>query len=91
MANSFIMKTFTILVYTTAISDICGVSQLLHTFFSLVALVPKDIDGFVICHPSPNHVESAFHFFQLKILWVWLFDFWILLILQKNNCAFQLL
>lgn len=41
----------------------------------------------MVCHPSLSHVESAFNFFQLKILRVWLFDFWILVILQKNSCC----
>lgn len=34
--------------------------------FSLVALVSKKTDGFVICHPSPNHVESALHFLSKR-------------------------
>lgn len=48
-----------------------------------------DSQCFGFYHASPNRMDSAFHFFQLKILWVWLFDFWVLLILQKNNCAFE--
>lgn len=30
-------------------------------FFPLAALVPKNLDSFVICYPSPSHVVMAFN------------------------------
>lgn len=60
--------------------------KLLHIFYSTSCI---DSQCFWICPPSPNHMESGFHFLPLKILRVWLFDFWALLILQKNNYAFE--
>lgn len=80
--DSFIRKT--VLMCIIAISGI-----FVKTTPYIFSTSYIDSHYFGICHPSPNHMESAFPFFQLKILWVWLFDFWALLILQKNNCAFE--